>query len=122
MSSETPIASLADRTTWAKRNPTAKVQASREPARKLTDAEKATRKLAAEQKKKGQVALNAAISAYLLERTEKLEALAAEHNVKIKKIENMVNSETHYKKPRAPTLQNAIVHFMSKKINDGEFF
>jgi hypothetical protein len=54
--------------------------------------------LAAEQKKKAQAALNADISAYLLERAEKLEALAAEHNVKVKKIENMVNSETHYKK------------------------
>jgi hypothetical protein len=120
MSSVTPIAPLADRTTWAKRNPTAKVQASREPTRKLTNAEKATRKLATEQKKKSQVALNAAINAYLLERTEKFEALAAEHNVKVKKIEDMVNSETHYKKPRAPTLQNAIVHFIAKKINDGK--
>jgi hypothetical protein len=97
--SVTPIAPLADRTTWAKRNPTAKVQASREPARKLTDAEKAMRKLATEQKKKGQVTLNAAISRYLLKRTEGFEALTVEHNVKVKRIEDMVNSETHYKKP-----------------------
>jgi hypothetical protein len=120
MSLATPIVPLADRTTWAKCNPAAKVQASCEPTRKLTDAEKATRKLATEQKKKGQVALNAAISTYLLERTEKFEAMAAEHNVKVKKIEDMVNSETHYKRPRAPTLQNAIVHFMAKKINDSK--
>ncbi|KAF8514582.1 hypothetical protein BU17DRAFT_52502 [Hysterangium stoloniferum] len=29
----------------------------------------------------------------------------------------MLNSQTHYKKSRAPTLQNAIVHFLAKKVN-----
>ncbi|KAF8516429.1 hypothetical protein BU17DRAFT_92763 [Hysterangium stoloniferum] len=91
--------------------------ASHEPTHKLTDAEKAMHKLAAELKKTGQVALNAAVSTYLLEQTEKLNVLAAVYNVKVKRIEDMVNSQTHYKKSRAPTLQNAIVHFLAKKVN-----
>ncbi|KAF8507902.1 hypothetical protein BU17DRAFT_71015 [Hysterangium stoloniferum] len=117
MSLETPVVPHADRTTWAKRNPAANVQASREPTHKLTDAKKAMCKLAAELKKTGQVALNAAVSTYLLEQTEKLNALAAVYNVKVKRIEDMVNSQTHYKKSQAPTLQNAIVHFLAKKVN-----
>ncbi|KAF8523541.1 hypothetical protein BU17DRAFT_63822 [Hysterangium stoloniferum] len=101
MSLETPVVSHADRTTWAKQNPAANVQASREPTYKLTDAEKAMHKLAAELKKTGQVALNAAVSTYLLEQTENLNALAAAYNVKVKRIEDM----------------NAIVHFFAKKVN-----
>jgi hypothetical protein len=65
-----PIVPLADRTTWAKRNPCAKVQPLTEPKRKLTPAEKATRKIASAQKKQSQAALNAAIAEYLQQRAE----------------------------------------------------
>ena len=112
-----PIAPLADRTTWAKRNPSAKVQPLTEPRRKLTVAEKATRKIASAQRKESQAALNAAIAEYLQQRAEKFEEIAAEHNVKVSKIVAMVEASTHYKKGRRVTLQNAVVHFMSEKIN-----
>jgi len=115
------VAPLADRTTWAKRNPTAKVQPLSQPKRKLTEAEKATRKLASTQKKQSRAALNEAIAEYLQQRSEKYEELAAEHNVKVSKIMSMVDATTHYKKERAVTRQNAIVHFMSEKINGSEF-
>jgi hypothetical protein len=112
-----PILPLADRTTWAKRNPSAKVQPLTEPKRKLTAAEKATRKIASAQKKQSQAALNAAIAEYLQLRAERFEEIAVAHNVKVSKVESMVEASTHYKKERAVTLQNAIVHHMSEKIN-----
>jgi hypothetical protein len=116
-----PVAPLADRTTWAKRNPSVKVQPLTEPKRKLTAAEKATRKISSAQKKQSQAALNAAIADYLQHRAEKFEEMAAEHNVKVCKITSMVEASTHYKKERAVTLQNAIIHFMSNKINGSKF-
>ena len=116
-----PVVPLADRTTWAKRNPSAKVQPVTEPKRKLTAAEKATRKIASAQRKESQAALNAAIAEYLQHRAEKFEEIAAEHNVKVSKIAVMVEASTHYKKERRVTLQNAIVHFMSEKINGSKF-
>ena len=116
-----PIVPLADRTTWAKRNPCAKVQPLTEPRRKLTPAEKATRKIASAQKKQSQAALNAAIAEYLQQRAERFEEIAVAHNVKVSKVASMVEASTHYKKERAVTLQNAIVHHMSEKINGCEF-
>jgi len=118
--SATPITTLTDRTTWAKRNALQKIQPTREPARKLTDAEKASRKLAAGLKRQKQTQLNDAVAAYILERTAKLQELADNHGVKITKIEDMVNAATHYKKSRTPSLANAIVHHLSKTVNEGQ--
>jgi len=111
---------LSDRTTWAKRNALQKIQPTREPARKLTDAEKASRQLAAGLKKQKQTQLNDAVAAYILERTGKLQELADAHNVKVTKIEDMVNAATHYKKSQTPSLANAIVHYLAKTVNEGQ--
>ena len=116
-----PIVPLADCTTWAKRNPSAKIQPLTEPKRKLTLAEKATRKIAYAQKKQSQAALNAAITEYLQHRAEKFEEMAAEHNVKVSKIVSMIEASTHYKKEHVVTLSNAMIHFMSEKINGSAF-
>ena len=116
-----PVAPLADRTTWAKQNPSAKVQPLTDPKRKLTIAEKATRKVASVQRKESQAALNTTIAKYLQHRAEKFEEIAAEHNVKVSKIVAMVEASTHYKKEHQVTLQNAIAHFMSEKINRSKF-
>jgi hypothetical protein len=115
-----PTASLTDRTTWAKRNALQKIQPTRERAWKLTDAEKASRKLAAGLKRQKQTQLNDAVAAYILERTTKLQELADNHSVKVTKIEDMVNAATHYKKSRTPSLANAIVHYLSKMVNEGQ--
>jgi len=117
--SAAPATLLSDKTTWAKRNALQKIQPSREPARKLTDAEKASRQLAAGFKKQKQVELNKAVGEYLLDRSTKLQELASAHNVKVTKIEEMVNAETHYKKTRTPSLSNAIVHYLAKTVNEG---
>jgi predicted amidophosphoribosyltransferase len=114
-----PATLLSDKTTWAKRNALQKIQPSREPARKLTDAEKASRQLAAGLKKQNQMQLNEAVGAYILERSTKLQELADMHNVKVAKIEEMVNASTHYKKARTPSLANAIVHHLAKTVNEG---
>lgn len=108
-----------DRTSWAKRNPTLPTQRLSDPKRKLDAVQKARRKISAEQTKRHRGALNAAILKYLEERAERLDAIAAAHNVKVAKVVKLVNSGTHYAKSRAPSLKNAIVHFMSKKINEG---
>jgi hypothetical protein len=114
-----PIGLLSDRTTWAKRNASQKIQPTREPSRKLTDADKTSRQLSARLKKQKQAQLNDAVGAYIAERTAKLQELADEHSIKVAKIEDMVNAATHYKKPRTPSLANAIVHYLAKTINDG---
>jgi hypothetical protein len=118
--STAPVASLSDRTTWAKRNALEKIQRTREPARKLTDAEKASRQLAAGLKKQRQTQLNDAVAEYILDRTGKLQELADTHNVKVARIEDMVNAATHYKKSRTPSLANAIVHYLAKAVNEGQ--
>ena len=69
----TPVVPLADCTTWAKQNPSVKVQPLTDPKRKLTVAEKATRKVASAQRKESQAALNATIAKYLQHRAEKFE-------------------------------------------------
>jgi hypothetical protein len=116
-----PVVPLADRTTWARWNPSAKIQPFTEPKRKLTAAEKATHKIASVQRKESQAALNAAIAEYLQHRAEKFKEMAAEHGIKVSKIVAMVEASTHYKKEYRVTLQNAIVHFMSQKINGSKF-
>ena len=98
------VAPLTDRTTWAKRNPSAKVQPLTQPKPKLTAAQKATHRIASMQKKQSQAALNAAISEYLQHRAEKFEEMAAEHHVKVSKITSMVEAYTHYKKECTVTL------------------
>ena len=118
--STAPIVPLTDRTTWAKRNALQKIQPTRVTARKLTDAEKASRKLAAGFKKQKQTQLNDAVASYIVERTAKLQELADNHNVKVTKIEDMVNAATHYKKSRTPSIANAIVHYLSKTVNEGQ--
>jgi hypothetical protein len=118
--SATPTTTLTNRTTWAKRNTLQKIQPTCEPTRKLTDAEKASCKLAAGFKKQKQTQLNNAVAVYILERTAKLQELADNHGVKITKIEDMVNAATHYKKSQTPSLANAIVHYLSKMVNEGQ--
>jgi hypothetical protein len=120
--STAPIVPLTDRTTWAKRNALQKIQPTREPARKLTDAEKASRKLAAGFKKQKQTQLNDAVASYIVERTAKLQELADNNNVKVTKIEDMVNAATHYKKSRTPSIANAIIHYLSKTVNEGQLY
>ena len=114
------VGPLADCTTWAKWNPTAKVQPLSQPRRNLTEAEKATQQLASSQKRQGQVALNIAIEEHLQKVSEKYEQLAAIHHVKVSKIVSMVGAATHYKKEHVVTRTNAIVHFMAQKINRSE--
>jgi len=115
------VAPLADCTTWAKWNPTAKVQPFSQLRQKLTEAEKATCQLASAQKKQGPVALNKAISEHLQELSEKHEELAVEHHVKVSKILSMVGEATHYKKECAVTQPNSIVHFTSQRIDRSKF-
>lgn len=111
---------LADKTSWAKRNPTTAVQSSQGPSRKLSEAEKAQRKVAAAERLARNKLLRDDINAYMEERAEKYAELANHHNVKVQKIEELVNAGTHYKKQRAPSLYNAYVHYLSATVNEGE--
>lgn len=64
--------------------------------------------------------LNEDINAYLEERAEKHAELANCHSVKVAKIEQLVNAGTHYKKQRAPSIYNAVVHHLAGAVNEGE--
>lgn len=113
-------ATVRDRNTWAKRNPGAKVAALSHPKKKLTDAEKLSRKHGQTESQKRNEALGEAVKEYLIERDEKLEAMAEENHVKVSKVLDMVNSGTYYKKSRKAMLYNAKIHYMSEKVNSGK--
>jgi hypothetical protein len=105
-------------TTWAERNPTKDTLPIRHHAR-ITAAARATKKLGAQQTRQKHELLAQAINQYLLEKQDKLQKLADEHDVKLAHIEKLVEGGTHYKKNRAPTLPNAIAHHKSLEVNNG---
>ncbi|KAF7981821.1 hypothetical protein HWV62_31943 [Athelia sp. TMB] len=108
---------LADRTTWAKRNPTAKVQPKRAPGAKLSTAERARRKAATAERNERATRLHDDISEYLEESEEKYTEIAERHSVTVQKVKELITAKTYYKSKRAPSLRNAIVHEFAETIN-----
>lgn len=88
------------------------------PSRKLSEAEKTRRKVAAAERRDREKLLNGDINTFPEERTQRYAELASQHNVKIQKIEEMVNAGTHYKRQRAPSIYNAYVHHLSETANN----
>ncbi|KAF7965152.1 hypothetical protein HWV62_45392 [Athelia sp. TMB] len=108
---------LADRTTWAKRNPTAKVQPKRAPGPKLSTAERARRKAATAERNERATRLHDDVSEYIEESEEKYTEIAKRHSVTVDKVKELITAKTYYKSKRAPSLRNAIVHEFAETIN-----
>jgi hypothetical protein len=107
-------------TTWAARNPLKDVQSSRRRAKiHLTDAEKSARDLKCQLKRTHAVELQQDINAFNTERDNRILELARKHSKKPSYIRTLITSATHYKKKRAPSLRNALVHHKSLEVNEG---
>ncbi|KAF7974214.1 hypothetical protein HWV62_13189 [Athelia sp. TMB] len=113
----------ADRTTWARRNPTEKTQPLRQ-GRKLSQGEKLRLKVAAAERREREKKLAEDINAFLEERDARFAQIAETHDIKIEKVKKLVNSDTHYSSHRAPNIYNAYIHHLSeenKKLSQAEW-
>jgi hypothetical protein len=104
---------------WTIRNPMKSVIPS-QARKKLTPAERASRALITEANKTARAHLMQDIDAFLEDRANKIDDLAVKHSVKQDYIKKLINPTTTYKKQRAPTLPNAIMHIKAVEINEGE--
>jgi hypothetical protein len=104
--------------TWAERNPEKAVQGGRIRA-KPTDAQKNAQKITTERNKQARVVLAQDITNLIATRKQQIEELATQHSVTIQHIQKLVDNTSHYKKPRAPNLSNALVHMKVKELNEG---
>ena len=109
------VALAADRTTWAKRNPTEKTQPLRKPGRKLSQGEKLRLKVAAAERREREKKLAEDINAFLEEQDVRFAQIAETHDIKVEKVEKLVNADTNYKSHRAPSIYNAYIHHLSEE-------
>jgi hypothetical protein len=94
---------------------------SHPPPACLTDAQKASCHIAHEQQKLAAKKLDDAIKAFTEDQYARVEELSKAHNVKDKKIKDLVRVYTHFKKAQKPNLWNAIVHVNAMEINQGRW-
>jgi len=107
-------------TTWAIRNPTKDVQPTNSRARKvLTTAEKVTRDARRKVLQSNSEAFRDDVLLFQQDREAKIQDLAKKHCKTAKGVRTVLTSATHYKQPRAPTLQNALVHHKTEEVNSG---
>jgi hypothetical protein len=117
---EHPLA-LADAcgtNTWAECNLHKAMQPVR-PRTKPTDAQRNAQKITAARNKESSVLLAAGILGLAVLHDTQIEELATKHNVTKQHIEKLINNSTHYKKPHAPNLANALVHMKANELNEG---
>jgi hypothetical protein len=107
-------------TTWAIRNPLKDVQTPRACSKKtLTDAVKAAHDTKRQLNRANAVALQADLNAFTLQCDGRVLELAKRYSKKPSYIQLMLTNMTHYKKSRAPSLQNALIHHKSIEVNEG---
>ena len=89
------------------------MRASKSDALKLGCAERAAAKsLKAEELKNG-------VEVIIKSRDRDVKELSEQLDISEQKIQNLINGETHYKKPREPNMFNALVHKMTEEMNQG---
>jgi hypothetical protein len=104
--------------TWAERNPEKVVQAAR-PRPKPTDAQRNAQKVSTNRNKAARILLAEDITNLVATRKQQIEELATQHNVTFQHIQKLIDNTSHYRKPRAPSLSNALVHMKAKELNEG---
>ncbi|KAI0052972.1 hypothetical protein FA95DRAFT_1568927 [Auriscalpium vulgare] len=81
------------------------------------DAVKATRALGGGQRTAADQALREDIAQFLRDREDAIQVIATTHSVTPKKVRDLVNAVTHFKTPRAPNFENALVHMKTVELN-----
>jgi hypothetical protein len=114
-----PLANLPS-DTYAERHPDMPHQKVRVLTNKmLTEAQKATRALRLISDQEKNALMTADLETLLTTQHEELVALAAKHAVKVEYLQKLLKQSSHFKKKRAVTLQNALLHHKSVEVNAG---
>jgi hypothetical protein len=109
--------------TWASRNPLKDVQPSRVRIKiKITDAEKATRNIKRQLNKSNALALRADVDMFCVDRDTRILEMSKKYSKKPSYIRALLTQVSHYKKSRAPSLRNALVHHKTLEINESMLF
>lgn len=119
---DTVDAHLSDNTSWAKRTTsTGKVviKPRTSHSKKRSAAEKASQTLATSQKKAKKEHLSRDIKIYMEQQGDKIEEISRTHGIQASKIKAMITSSSNMKESRAPSLHNAILFDIRKRINEG---
>ena len=66
--------------------------------------------------------LNIGVDAIIKRRDGGIKKLSEELDVSERKIQKLVNGETHYKKHREPNMFNALVHKVTEEMNTGNLY
>lgn len=85
----------------------------------LTDAQKATRQISRDAGKARKKELMRDLDAHLLDFDVGLVDIAHRHKRSVKYIKHLLKTSSAFKKKRAPTLQNALLHYKSVEVNQG---
>lgn len=107
--------------TWAVRNSTRSTIKPRAVAKRpLTEAQKVAREFSRQKTRERDSKLGNDVDQFLDERKEKMEEIASTNGVTFRKVADMVNTNTNYKKKRAPNLFNAKLHLQALESNEGK--
>jgi hypothetical protein len=107
---------------FAGRNPTKDIIPSRLRQRKtLTNAEKLSANARRLLNKNNADALQVELDAHFLHREEEVARLSEKFSKSSDYIQRILNTETSYKKSRAPSLHNALIHQKTQEVNGGMF-
>ncbi|KAI6001412.1 hypothetical protein EDD15DRAFT_2158755 [Pisolithus albus] len=113
---------MANKSTWAARNPGWPVMQPRQP---LSTVEKehrsthaASRQISAAQQKDRDALLNEAIQTLADEFEAKVQVLATTHNVTQEKVKKLLGGHKYYRNPRGTQLANAIIHDKAHEVNE----
>jgi hypothetical protein len=107
--------------TWAERNPGKPVIPSRvRPRVELTHAERVTAALRMQQSNEKKQKMHEEIEDFHELQENRVKEIAEKYHKKPEYIRILLNSGSFFKSSRAPNIRNAIVHHVSKEINEGE--
>lgn len=106
--------------THAGRHPAQPLIKARKNSKKKSKADKESTKLAQAAGREKNILLDKDVEELLRDLDAGINTVAEKHSKKPEYIKKLVVKSTHYKKKRAVSLRNAIVHWKSKQMNAGE--
>ncbi|KAG2090114.1 uncharacterized protein F5147DRAFT_780422 [Suillus discolor] len=104
----TGLASDANNSSWAARNPNRPIIEPRVP---LNPAQKAR------QRKESEEALHSSIRQLLAEQAQRMNEIALEHGVSVEKVKKLMGGTKHYTASRSAQLENALMHAKAEEVN-----
>lgn len=119
----TGLASDANNSSWAARNPNRPIIEPRvplNPAQKArANAQRASRKISSLQRKESEEALHSSIRQLLAEQAQRMNEIALEHGVSVEKVKKLMGGTKHYTASRSAQLENALMHAKAEEVNRG---